>query len=81
MSNSYDVPAMMRAAQLLGRGGPEMLEVRDDVPVPVVQSGEVLIKVAACGINTTDINTRVGWYSRSVTSSAGSRRWGEAVGT
>ena len=57
----------MRAALLLGVGGPEMLEVRDDAPVPRVAPGEVLVRVAACGVNNTDINTRVGWYSRSVT--------------
>ena len=28
--------------------------------------GEVLIKVGAAGVNNTDINTRVGWYSKSV---------------
>lgn len=60
-------PTTMRAALLLGNGGPEMLEVRDDVPVPVAGAGEVLVRVAACGVNNTDINTRVGWYSRSVT--------------
>ena len=57
----------MSAALLLGVGGPEMLEVRDDVPVPEVAPGEVLVRVAACGVNNTDINTRVGWYSRAVT--------------
>lgn len=62
-----DIPATMRAALLLGNGGPEMLEVRDDVPVPTVTDGEVLIRVHACGMNNTDINTRVGWYSKSVT--------------
>ena len=57
----------MRAAILLGIGGPEMLQVRDSVPVPRAGPGDVLVRVAACGINNTDINTRVGWYSRSVT--------------
>jgi NADPH:quinone reductase-like Zn-dependent oxidoreductase len=57
----------MRAALLLGNGGPEMIEVRDDVPIPAVGPHDVLIEVAACGVNNTDINTRVGWYSRSVT--------------
>ncbi|MYG60474.1 MAG: alcohol dehydrogenase, partial [Acidimicrobiales bacterium] len=52
----------MRAALLMGHGGPEMIEVRDDVPVPVPGPDDVLIKVAACGINNTDINTRVAWY-------------------
>ena len=57
----------MRAALLVGNGGPEMLEVRENVPVPVPAPDEVLINVAACGMNNTDINTRTGWYSRSVT--------------
>jgi NADPH:quinone reductase-like Zn-dependent oxidoreductase len=57
----------MRAALLLGNGGPEMLVVHDDVPVPAPTDDEVLIEIAACGVNNTDINTRVGWYSRSVT--------------
>ena len=30
--------------------------------------GEVLISVKGAGINTSDINTRIGWYSKSVTS-------------
>ena len=57
----------MRAALLLGIGGPEMLEVRDDVPVPRAGPGDVVVRVAACGLNNSDINTRVGWYSRSIT--------------
>ena len=61
------IPTTMRAAVLTARGGPEVLVVRDDVPVPEPRAGEVLVAVAACGVNNTDINTRVGWYSRSVT--------------
>lgn len=62
------VPSTMKAALLLGIGGPEMLAVRDNVPVPGVAPGEALLRVTACGLNNSDINTRVGWYSRSVTS-------------
>ncbi len=72
------LPATMRAALLLGRGGPEMLEVRADVPVPEPGPGEVLVAVAACGVNNTDINTRVGWYSRSVTSATSGAGFAEA---
>jgi NADPH:quinone reductase-like Zn-dependent oxidoreductase len=72
------VPTTMRAALLLGYGGPEMLEVRDDVPVPVPGPEEVLIEVAACGVNNTDINTRVGWYSRSVTEGTSGEGFTEA---
>ena len=49
---------------LVGHGGPDMLAWRDDLPRPVPLAGEVLIKVAAAGVNNTDINTRVGWYSK-----------------
>ena len=71
-------PAVMRAAVLLGTGGPEMLAVRDDVPVPSPDLGDVLVRVAACGMNNTDINTRVGWYSRSITSATSSQGFAEA---
>lgn len=57
----------MSAMVLTGHGGPEKLELRHDVPVPVPGLGEVLIEVGACGMNNTDINTRTGWYSKSVT--------------
>ncbi len=56
----------MRAVVLRNHGGYEQLDFRDDVPVPVPAADEVLIKVGAAGVNNTDINTRIGWYSRSV---------------
>ena len=61
------IPETMTAVQLVGHGGPDMLVLRDDVPVPVPGAGEVLIRVGACGMNNTDVNTRVGWYSKAVT--------------
>ncbi|MFK7801448.1 MAG: alcohol dehydrogenase family protein [Anaerolineae bacterium] len=68
------IPKTMTAAVLTGHGGYEKLEIRHDWPVPAPKPGEVLIKVAACGVNNTDINTRIGWYDDSVegdTTSAG----------
>jgi NADPH:quinone reductase-like Zn-dependent oxidoreductase len=56
----------MLAVLLQGHGGFDRLEVRDDVPVPQPGPGQVLVKVAAAGVNNTDINTRVGWYSPDV---------------
>jgi NADPH:quinone reductase-like Zn-dependent oxidoreductase len=56
----------MSAVLLKGHGGFEQLEFRDDVPVPVPLAGEVLVQVAAAGVNNTDINTRIGWYSGAV---------------
>ena len=73
-----ELPQTMTAALLLGTGGPEMLEVRDDVAVPRPGGGDVLIRVAACGVNNTDINTRVGWYSRTVTAATSSEGFDEA---
>ncbi|MFQ5761284.1 MAG: alcohol dehydrogenase, partial [Acidiferrobacterales bacterium] len=52
------IPATMRAAHLTGHGGLDKLEYRHDVPVPKPKADEVLIRVGACGMNNTDINTR-----------------------
>jgi NADPH:quinone reductase-like Zn-dependent oxidoreductase len=50
---------------LTGHGGPEMLEWHDDLPVPFPGKGDVIVRVGAAGVNNTDINTRIGWYSKS----------------
>lgn len=56
----------MKAVVTTGNGGYDKLVYRD-VPVPQPGPGEVLIRVLAAGINNTEINTRLGWYSSSVT--------------
>ncbi|UZD90352.1 alcohol dehydrogenase family protein [Cognatishimia activa] len=61
------IPQTMHAVHLTGHGGLEKLEYRTDVAVPVPTSDDVLIRVLAAGVNNTDINTRIGWYSKSVT--------------
>jgi len=60
------IPTTMCAVLLTGHGGLDKLEYREDVPVPKPGPEEVLIRVAAAGINNTDINTRTGWYSKAV---------------
>ena len=62
------LPTTMHAVLLQAHGGYEQLEYREDVPVPQPQAGEVLIRIAAAGVNNTDINTRIGWYAKSVNS-------------
>ncbi|NNE51065.1 MAG: zinc-binding dehydrogenase [Sulfitobacter sp.] len=57
----------MHAFVLHEHGGMDALRYHEDWPLPEVGPDDVLIKVGACGMNNTDINTRVGWYSKTVT--------------
>ena len=57
-------PKEMRGIELIGHGGPEMLVWNEAIPVPRPGPGDVLVRVAAAGVNNTDINTRIGWYSK-----------------
>jgi len=61
----HDLPDTMKAVVTHGVGGCGKLEHRD-VKVPVPGVGEVLLRVLAAGVNNTEINTRLGWYSSSV---------------
>ena len=63
-----EIPKTMHAVMLTGHGGIDMLVYKTDVEVPLPKPDEVLIRVKASGVNNTDINTRIGWYSKSVTS-------------
>lgn len=65
------LPRTMHAVLLTGHGGIGQLDYRTDVAVPEPGPGEALIRVAAAGVNNTDINTRIGWYSKSVGQSTG----------
>lgn len=51
----------MKAVQVTGYGDVDKLEVAE-IPVPVPQKGEVLVKVKACAINNTEIWMREGAY-------------------
>lgn len=61
------LPETMAGVQLTGHGGPEKLVWNPAIPVRAPGPGEVLVKVLAAGVNNTDINTRIGWYAKSVT--------------
>ena len=63
----------MKAVVLTGHGDMSKLVYRTDVPTPKTlgqQPPHVLIKVAAAGLNNTDVNTRVGWYATTTTSTS-----------
>lgn len=66
----------MKAVVTTGNGGYDKLAYRD-VPVPQPETGEVLLQVLAAGINNTEINTRMGWYSSKVTTSTDALTTGE----
>ena len=59
--------SLMAAVQLVGHGGFDQLRYSETIPVPNPADGEVLIRVAAAGVNNVDINTRIGWYASEVT--------------
>lgn len=59
------IPATMKAIVTTGNGGYDKLDWCD-VPVPDLGKGDCLIRVLAAGVNNTEINTRLGWYSSSV---------------
>ncbi len=61
-----EIPTTMKAMVLTGHGGLDKYEWRENWPVPVPGREEVLVRVEACGLNNTDVNTRTGWYSKSV---------------
>lgn len=58
------LPTVMSGIVLTGHGGPEMLQWRDDLAVPLPGDDDVIIRVRAAGVNNTDINTRTAWYSK-----------------
>ena len=64
-------PEFMCGVQLLRHGGPEALVWNDKIPVRTPNRNEVVVRIKAAGVNNTDINTRVGWYSSDVTNSTG----------
>ena len=68
-ATSPRIPEVMKAMVLKGHGGLDQLVWHDDWPTPQPAQGDVLIRVAACGLNNTDINTRTAWYSKEVISS------------
>ncbi len=55
------IPATMTAVEIRGKGGPEVL-VPASLPTPLPQAGQILIKVAAAGVNRPDVLQRQGSY-------------------
>ena len=58
---AVDIPEKMQAIEIAEPGGPEVLRLTERA-VPRPGPGEVLIKVAAAGINRPDVLQRMGLY-------------------
>ena len=57
-----NLPAKMRAVEISKPGGPEVLKVAER-PLPQPKPHEILVKVAAAGVNRPDILQRMGLYA------------------
>jgi len=55
------LPDKMRAVEIAKPGGPEVLTPASR-PLPVPKPGEILVKVAAAGVNRPDVLQRMGLY-------------------
>lgn len=55
------IPSQMTAIGIRAAGGPEML-IPLQRPVPVPGAGEILVRVAAAGVNRPDVMQRMGLY-------------------
>jgi hypothetical protein len=54
MATGSEIPKTMRAVWIEKTGGTEVLQYREDVPVPEPKEGEVLVKNEFLGINYID---------------------------
>src|SRR6187549_3910408 len=55
------IPSQMTAIGIKGAGGPHMLAPQQR-PLPQPGTGEILVKVAAAGVNRPDVMQRMGLY-------------------
>ncbi len=51
----------MRAGVLTAHGGPEVVQVIDDLPIPEPKYGEVQVNIKAAALNRLDLFVRAGW--------------------
>ena len=57
-----ELPRQMSAIAIQGERGPASALVVTELPVPAPRDGEVLIRVAAAGVNRPDVFQRLGFY-------------------
>ncbi|TXE61710.1 NAD(P)H-quinone oxidoreductase [Serratia ureilytica] len=62
MSTNAPLPDTMKAIEISQPGAPEVLVIAER-PVPVPQAGQLLVKIAAAGVNRPDVLQRQGNYA------------------
>ena len=72
MAAAAALPSRMRAVLLRAFGGPEALSLARDVAVPHAGAHDVLVRVAAAGVNPLDCRVRV--FALRLQSALGSAR-------
>jgi NADPH:quinone reductase-like Zn-dependent oxidoreductase len=55
----------MKALVAREKGGPEQLEYRDNVPIPCLGIGDILVRVAAASFTPDELNWPSTWVDRS----------------
>ncbi|XP_041369978.1 quinone oxidoreductase-like isoform X2 [Gigantopelta aegis] len=63
MSVRRGIQTIMRAIRVNKFGGPDVLQLESNVPIPKAKETEILIKVSAVGVNPVDTYKRAGTYS------------------
>lgn len=58
------IRSMMKAIRVSQFGGPEVLQLQTDVPIPKPSVGQVLLKVQAAGVNPVETYLRAGAYAK-----------------
>jgi len=61
------LPKSMKAMVTMDHGAVDQMVLHHDWPRPDPAYGEVLLQVKPYGLNSTDVKTRSGWYSKAVT--------------
>ncbi|XP_069795532.1 quinone oxidoreductase isoform X2 [Narcine bancroftii] len=63
MASGRSAASLMRAVRVTEFGGPSVLQLQSDVPVPKPSDKQVLIRVHACGVNPVETYMRSGTFA------------------
>ena len=66
----------MKSIQINKYGGSDVIGINDNVPIPKVSTGKVLVEVKASGVNPVDWKIREGYFQQMVPFNS-QRHWGQ----